>query len=131
MNEIYEFIKKCETYYLTTIDSQGKPRIRPFGTIDIFDGQLTIQTGKVKEVSKQIHNNPNVAICAFNGEEWVRLNATAIEETNIEAAKHMLQEYPSLQKMYQAGDGNTEIFKLVDVTASINSFVNPPKNYKW
>ncbi|MDO4940537.1 MAG: pyridoxamine 5'-phosphate oxidase family protein [Erysipelotrichaceae bacterium] len=131
MNEVYEFLKKCGTYYLATIDAQGKPSIRPFGTVDIFDGQLTIQTGKIKEVSKQIHNNPNVSICAFDGKEWLRLNATAIEEERIEAAEHMLDEYPSLQGMYKAGDGNTEIFKLTNVKATISSFVAAPKTYEW
>ena len=121
MNEIFEFLKKCGTYYLATIDD-GKPRVRPFGTIDIFDGNLTIQTGKIKEVSKQIHNNPNIEICAFDKNKWLRMQAQAIEEERIEAAKHMLDAYPNLKGMYKAGDGNTEIFKLVNVKASFSSF---------
>lgn len=42
MEEIYEFLKTCGTYYLSTMDG-NQPRVRPFGTIDIFNGQLTIQ----------------------------------------------------------------------------------------
>ena len=64
MNEVYEFLKKCGTYYIATVDGD-QPRVRPFGTVDIFDGALTIQTGKVKDVSKQIHRNPKIEICAF------------------------------------------------------------------
>ena len=45
MNEIYDFIKKCGTYYLAT-EEDGHPRNRPFGTINIFEGKLYIQTGK-------------------------------------------------------------------------------------
>lgn len=45
MNEVYQFLKECETYYLATIDG-NKPRVRPFGTIDMFEGKLYIQTGK-------------------------------------------------------------------------------------
>ena len=50
MNEIYDFIKKCGVYYLATVDGD-QPRVRPFGTIDLFDGKLYIQTGKSKDVS--------------------------------------------------------------------------------
>lgn len=126
MNEIYEFLKKCGTYYIATVEN-NEPKIRPFGTIDIYDNCLTIQTGKVKEVSKQIHNNPNIQICAFDGKTWIRLKAKAIEDERIEAAKHMLDAYPSLQGMYKPGDGNNEIFKLTEVTATFYSFTSEPK----
>lgn len=45
MNEIYEFLKKCGTYYLATVEG-NQPRVRPFGTIDLFEDKLYIQTGK-------------------------------------------------------------------------------------
>ena len=35
MNEVYEFLKKCGTYYLATVEGY-KPRVRPFGTIDLI-----------------------------------------------------------------------------------------------
>ena len=111
MQEVYDFLKKCGTYYLATAE-EGQPRVRPFGTIDLFDGRLTIQTGKVKEVSKQLAKNPKVEICAFDGERWLRLAATAVEDPRLEAQEHMLAAYPSLQGMYRAGDGNTQIFAL-------------------
>ena len=130
MNEVYEFLKKCGTYYLST-DDNGQPRVRPFGTIDIFDGALTFQTGKIKNVSKQIHANPRVEICAFNGSEWIRVTADAVEEPRVEAQEHMLSEYPNLRAMYTPGDGNTEIFKLTNVTAVISSFTAAPKEFRF
>lgn len=126
MQEVYEFLKKCGTYYLATADGD-QPRVRPFGTIDLFDGRLTIQTGKVKEVSRQIMQNPKVEICAFDGENWLRVAATAIEDPRVEAQAHMLDAYPSLKGMYQAGDGNTQIFALKDVTATFSSFISAPR----
>jgi uncharacterized pyridoxamine 5'-phosphate oxidase family protein len=69
MQEVYDFLKKCGTYYLATVEGD-QPRVRPFGTVDIFDGKLYIQTGKVKEVSKQIEKNPKVEICAFAEGQW-------------------------------------------------------------
>ncbi len=126
MKEVYEFLKKCGTYYLGTVED-GQPRVRPFGTIDLFDGRLTIQTGKVKEVSKQILANPKVELCAFDGERWLRVAATAVEDPRLEAQKHMLDAYPSLQKMYQPGDGNTQIFALKNGTATFSSFTEAPR----
>ena len=130
MNEVYEFLKKCQTYYIATIDGD-QARVRPFGTIDMFDGALTIQTGKVKEVSRQIHKNPKIEICAFDGKQWLRLAATAVEDTRVEAAEHMLEGYPELKAMYQPGDGNTEIFKLTNVKATFSSFTAAPKTIEW
>ncbi len=126
MQEVYEFLKKCGTYYLGTVDGD-QPRVRPFGTIDLFDGRLTIQTGKIKDVSRQMIRNPKIEICAFDGERWLRIAATAAEDSRIEAQEHMLAAYPSLQGMYQAGDGNTQIFALTQVTATFSSFTEAPR----
>ena len=126
MQEVYEFLKKCGTYYLGTVDGD-QPRVRPFGTIDLFDGRLTIQTGKIKDVSRQMIRNAKMEICAFDGERWLRIAATAVEDSRIEAQEHMLAAYPSLQGMYQAGDGNTQIFALTQVTATFSSFTEAPR----
>ena len=45
MQEIYDFLKRCQTYYLATVEGD-QPHVRPFGTIHIFEGRLYIQTGK-------------------------------------------------------------------------------------
>ena len=130
MQEVYEFLKKCGTYYLGTVDGD-QPRVRPFGTIDLFDGRLTIQTGKIKDVSRQMIRNPKIEICAFDGERWLRIAATAVEDSRIEAQEHMLAAYPSLQGMYQAGDGNTQIFALTQVTATFSSFTEAPRTVTY
>lgn len=130
MQEVYEFLKKCGTYYLATVEGD-QPRVRPFGTIDLFEGRLTIQTGKVKEVSRQILKNPKVELCAFDGERWLRVAATAVEEPKVEAQVHMLDAYPSLKNMYQPGDGNTQIFALEQVTATFSSFTEAPRTVQF
>ena len=126
MNEIYEFLKKCGTYYLATVEGD-QPRVRPFGTIDLFEGKLYIQTGKVKPVADQLKKNPKVEISAFNGSEWIRVAAEAVLDERIEAQEHMLAAYPSLQAMYKPGDGNTEVYCLSGGTAQICSFAAAPK----
>ena len=42
MQEVYDFLKRCQTYYLATMDGD-QPRVRPFGTINLFDEKLYIQ----------------------------------------------------------------------------------------
>lgn len=72
MDKVLKFLKDVETYYLATVEGD-QPRVRPFGTVHVFEGKLYIQTGKVKDVSKQLHQNPKAAICAFKNGEWLRV----------------------------------------------------------
>ena len=130
MQEVFEFLRKCKTYFIATADGD-QPKVRPFGTIDIYDGALTIQTGKKKDVSKQIHKNPKVQLCAFDGQQWLRVSATLVEDPRIEAQAHMLESYPELKSMYQPGDGNNEIFKLTNVTADFCSFTAAPRTVEF
>lgn len=130
MNEIYSFIKNCGTYYLATVDANGQPRVRPFGTINIFEDKLYIQTGKVKEVSKQIQANPKVEISCFNGQEWLRLSGELVRDDRVEAKESMLESYPNLKAMYSATDDNTEVLYFKNATATISSFTAAPKIIK-
>jgi uncharacterized pyridoxamine 5'-phosphate oxidase family protein len=130
MNEVYEFLKACKTYYIATVDG-NQPRVRPFGTIDFFNEKLYIQTGKKKDVSKQMHANPKIEICAFSGGKWLRVAATAVPDDNIEAECHILDAYPELKGMYAPGDGNNEVFYLKDATATFSSFSDKPKTVKF
>lgn len=130
MKEVYEFLKECGTYYLATSDGD-KPRVRPFGTVLIFDNKLYIQTGKVKDVSKQMMKNPNIEICAFSGEKWIRVEAKAIEDDRLEAKQAMLDAYPQLAAMYSAADDNTQVLYLKDATATFASFGGDPKVVKF
>ncbi|MCR5669994.1 MAG: pyridoxamine 5'-phosphate oxidase family protein [Butyrivibrio sp.] len=126
MERVAKFLKEAQTYYLATVEGD-QPRVRPFGTANIFEGKLYIQTGKVKDVSKQIHKNPKVEICAFKDGQWLRVAATLVEDDRIEAKQAMLDAYPSLQGMYKADDGNTEVFYLKDATATFSSFTSAPE----
>ena len=125
MQRIYDFLKAANTYYLATMDGD-QPRVRPFGTIDLFDGRLTIQTGLVKDVAKQMLANPKIEICAMNGGRWIRVAARAVLDERLEAQVHMLDAYPELKGMYQAGDGNSAVFALTEGKAVIASFTEAP-----
>ena len=126
MKRVEQFLKEAGTYYLATVEGD-QPRVRPFGTAHIFEDRLYIQTGKAKNVSKQIHANPKVEICAFKDGEWLRVAGTLVEDDRREARQSMLDAYPSLQNMYSADDGNTEVFYIKDATATFSSFTKEPE----
>ena len=126
MQEVYEFLKKCGTYYLATVDG-NQARVRPFGTVHIFDNKLYIQTGKKKSVSKQMIENPKVEICAMSGGEWIRLQAIAVEDDRVEAKQSMLEKYPNLKSRYSATDDNNQVLYLKDAIATIGSATTASK----
>lgn len=130
MERVCNFLKEAGTYYLATVEGD-QPRVRPFGTVHIFEGKLYIQTGKVKEVSKQLMANGRAEICAMKDGEWIRVAGTFVEDDRREARVSMLEAYPSLQGMYDADDGNTQVFYLQDVTATISSFTHEPEVIKF
>ena len=130
MKEVQEFLKNCGVYYLATVDND-QPRVRPFGTAEIFEDHLYIQTGKSKNVSKQIEKNPNVELCAFKDGKWIRVTGKLIRDDRIEAKKDMLDKNPNLRGMYNENDDNTEVLYFENGEATISSFTEPPKTIKF
>ncbi len=126
MKEVCEFLKECGVYYLATVDGD-KPRVRPFGTAEIFEDHLYIQTGKSKDVSKQIQKNNNVELCAFKDGKWLRVSGKLVREDRLEAKKDMLDKNPSLKAMYSAEDENTEVLYFESAEAKFCSFTEPPR----
>ena len=131
MNRVYEFLKAAETYYLASIEGD-QPRVRPFGTVHLFEGKLYIQTGKGKSVTEQIKANPKVEICAMKGDEWIRVAGTLVLDDRLDAQESMLNDYPSLRAMYTTGpNGNTTVYYFKDATATIYSFSHEPVVIKF
>jgi uncharacterized pyridoxamine 5'-phosphate oxidase family protein len=132
MQEVYDFLKKTETYYLATVEG-NQPRVRPFGTIDLFEGKLYIQTGKSKDVAKQIFANPKIELSAFDAVSgvWIRVQENAVEDPRRDVKVHMLDAYPVLKEGYSPDDDNTLVLALNDGVATITSFADPPKVIKF
>ncbi len=126
MQETYDFLKRCGVFYLATVDGD-KPRVRPFGAINIFEDKLYFQTDKIKNVSKQIGINSNVEICGFCDGKWIRLEGKLITDDRLEAKVSMLDNNPELKAMYSAEDDNTEVLYIKDAKATIASFTEAPK----
>ena len=124
MKRVYDFLKEAEVYYLATVEGD-QPRVRPFGTVNIFEDKLYIQTGKVKPVSKQIAANPKVELSAFHKGVWIRVAGELVEDDRIEPKKAMLDAYPQLRAMYDENDGNTQVLYFKNAKATFSSFTAP------
>ena len=126
MKEVLDFLKECGIYYLAT-EEEDQPRVRPFGTAEVFENHLYILTGKKKNVSKQIEANPKVEICAVNANgKWIRISGNLVRDDRVEAKKYMLDQNPSLRSMYDENDDNTEVLYFEHGEAIISSFTEEP-----
>jgi uncharacterized pyridoxamine 5'-phosphate oxidase family protein len=130
IERVCDFLKESGTYYLATTDN-NQPHVRPFGTAHIYEGKLYIQTGKSKDVAKQILANPKVEISAMVKGDWIRLSGELKLDDRYEAKKSMLDAYPALQKMYSAEDDNTAVFYFENATATFCSFTKEPETINF
>ena len=126
MEEVFNFLKECGTFYLATEEGE-KPRVRPFGAVNIFEGKLYIQTGKSKNVSKQMQINPNIEISGMLNGKWIRLEGKVVRDDRREAKVSMLDANPELKGMYSADDDNTEVLFFENAKATFYSFTEEPK----
>ena len=123
------FLEEAQVYYLATVEGD-QPRVRPFGTEMVYEGKLYIQTGKIKPVSKQLAANPRAEICAFHNGAWVRVAGKLINDDRREVKVAMLDKHPSLRRMYDPDDGNTQVLYFEDAVATFSSFMAPPETVK-
>ena len=130
MKEVQEFLKECGVYYLATVDG-SKPKVRPFGTAEIFEDKLYIQTGKKKDVFKQITVNPNVELSCFKDGKWLRVEGNLVLDDRVEAKKYMLDQNPNLRSMYNELDDNTAVLYFSNATATFYFFTDSSKVIKF
>ena len=130
IEKVCQFLEEAQTYYLATVDGD-QPRVRPFGTVLIFDGKLYIQTGKVKDVSRQLAANPKAEICAFKDGRWLRVAGELINDDNYDAKAAMLEKMPELKAMYSADDDNMQMLFFRNATATFSSFTEAPESVQF
>ena len=125
MKQVYDFLKAAKVYYIATVE-KDQPHVRPFGTVHIFENRLYIQTGRKKNVAKQLLANGKVEICAMKGRQVLRVTGTLVEDPRREAKASMLDAYPGLKKMYSPDDGNTMVLYFKNATATITTSITQP-----
>lgn len=126
METIYNFLKNARVYYLATTDGV-QPRVRPFGTINLFEGKLYIMTDKKKAVSRQLHQNPKIEISAYYRDRWLRLEASVVEDGRREPKESMLEKYPQLTPLFPPDSDDTELWFLRNAAAGIYELGKDPE----
>ena len=126
IEKVYQFLDEVHNYFLATVEGD-QPRGRVFGTALLYDGKLYIQTGKKKDVSKQIAANPKVELCAWKGAKWLRIAGELVNDDSRDVKVAMLEKMPSLKGMYSADDDNMQVFWMKDAIATFSSFTAEPE----
>ena len=80
MNEIMEYLKNCDTFYLATSED-GQAHVRPFGAVCVFENKLYIVTNNQKHVYRQMLKNPKVEICGMYKDTWIRVEGEVKEKS--------------------------------------------------
>ena len=130
IEKVCQFLDEAGTYYLATVEGD-QPRVRPFGTALLYEGKLYIETGKVKNVSKQLAANPRAEICAFKDGKWLRVAGELIDDENRDVKVAMLEKMPSLAGMYSPDDGNMQMLYFRNATATFSSFTEAPETIRF
>ena len=75
MEENIDFLTKSQTFYLSTVNENNTPEVRPFGFVMDWNGKLAFSTGTMKKVYRQLQANPNIAIFAYlqDSMQWMRI----------------------------------------------------------
>ena len=94
-------------------------------------GKALYSNRKGKECIKTDSYKSKVEICAYKNGEWLRIAGELVEDDRREAKQSMLDAYPSLQKMYSADDGNTEVFYFKNATATFYSFTHEKESVNF
>lgn len=126
IESVCAFLEAAQTYYLATVEGD-QPRVRPFGTVLLYEGRLYIQTGKSKSVSKQLAANPKAELCAFKDGQWLRVSGELVNDDRREVKVAMLDKHPTLKSMYSPDDDNTQVLYFQNAVATLSSFVAPPE----
>jgi pyridoxamine 5'-phosphate oxidase len=77
--EVFDFIKAHSRSYLATID-EGVPRVRGMGIPRADEKGIVIQTVTMKDVYKQLRNNPNVEMCFNDFDNHIQLRVSGKAE---------------------------------------------------
>ena len=106
MNEIIDFLAKSQTFYVSTVNENNMPEVRPFGFVMEWNGKPAFSTGTVKKVYSQLQANSNVAICAYTPDsmQWMRISGKVKFTDDVAAKRKILESMPFLKELYKSED---------------------------
>lgn len=111
LNEIKAYLADCKVFYLATCDG-GKPRVRPFGVSEVYNGRLYLMTGKSKDVFNQLVENPSFELSATkpDGTAWIRVSGNLVNDDDVVMKQYILDQNPELKALYKADDNMAALY---------------------
>ena len=76
MRRAYDYLKG-HTYFIATEDGD-QARVRPFGSLFLYEDRLYISTSNDKKVYEQMKANPKIELAAIGKGGWIRITAEAV-----------------------------------------------------
>ncbi|WP_304090219.1 pyridoxamine 5'-phosphate oxidase family protein [Methanobrevibacter gottschalkii] len=120
IKKIDELLSKAEVFYLATVDGD-KPKVRPLGFHLLHEDKIYFGIGTFKDAYKQIENNPNVEISAWDGEHILRYYGVADLTKNEEVVEKAFELMPEIGEIYKSNGWEMGVFFLNDATAEIRN----------
>ncbi len=118
---VEDFLCNTPTFFLSTVDEDGRPKCRPIGYHELEDGRIYFGVGTFKDVYRQMEKNPYVEICACDGGKFLRYFGRAVFEEDYSRAQRVLDEKPGLKKVYEANGHKLGVFHLEEATAELHA----------
>lgn len=131
MEDVIAFLTANPVQYLATCGRDGKAKCRPFMFAGAYDGKLWFDTGKQKDVYRDLQENPYVQFSVASPEyAWIRLDGKAVFSDDL-GAKELALSNPIVKGQYgDASNPDFAVFYLEGAHAVIADFSgNPPREY--
>ena len=100
-----------------------RPSNRPFGDPVLFDNKIYVLTNARKNVAKQIEQNNNVCIVAYDNtdETWIRINCQLIDDSkNVDAKQAIIDEFEwAIEEGYTLDNPDFKALYMANVDATI------------
>lgn len=131
VEKIYQYLEDAKIYYLATVE-QDHPWVRPFSTVNVFEGKLYLLTGKKKGVFEQFTKNPHVQIAVMGKDgTWIQLTGILKYDQRIEPLKAMEEKYPDFADKYNKDtESENAVFFFEEGTAIVSSYRTEPVTWK-
>jgi pyridoxamine 5'-phosphate oxidase len=131
-SEILAFLNANPSCHLATVEG-NKPHVRSILIYRADEGGIRIETGTMKDLYKQLSQNPNVELCFNNYEDGIQVRVSgAVEPVDDVGLKdEIIAQRPFLkQRVEEGGYEAMAVYRLKGVAHVWTSATNlAPKTY--
>lgn len=130
VEKVRAYLEKAQIFYVATVDGD-RPKCRPFGFQMEYGGKIYFGVGTFKNCYAQMKENPNVEICASDGQGFLRYYGKAVFVDDPEILKKAFEIADYLPQIYNEQTGYAlGMFYLDDATAEFCSLMKVEESLK-